>query len=480
MSRKLLSGSSSLSDSATGHATINPALDPFDPVDGFSSGESISWGVVAHSPAFVNKKLPWDSNISLSFSSGRNSRVENRYGFDGGALPNAQGKTHDIGVSLSLFDNKLQIKATWYETEVQNANIASVSTGSSTLGGDTYYVYLLESWGTASALTNLAGANGDASGYEWYWNWALINANWEWDYADPKGELFLNDPLTQQMLDASWSWLNQLQPQSWYDAYGMDVNVAAATAGEYKKALLGGNWAPGNIGGIQAAGAGRINGVYPTGTVDNKSEGVEIEVIGQPIDGLSISLNVSKTNAYQTALGTGLVNFIENAYRKYQTPAGDLRLWWGGDRTVREYFDNVWAAYQFQLQTNGKLVAEMSPWRANLVTNYTFQDGRLKGINVGGGIRWQDKAVIGYPLNEAQDNLDVDNPYWSDARNWLDLWAGYERQLTKTLKWRIQANLRNVGKDVGLVPISVQPDGTPAQYRIEEGMTWSISNTFSF
>ena len=479
--QQLRSGSSSDSDSATGYASVNPALEALDPETGQSEGESISWGVVMHTPEFLKKKLPWNSNFSLSYSDGKNTRVENRYGFDGNPLPNAKGNTEDISLAWTAFDNRLRVKATWYETNVTDANISSVTGQTTTLGSNTYYLYLLESWGTASALTNLAGADGNAPGYEWYWNWAMIDNGWDSAYNDPNGAAFLGATETAEMLEASWSWLSQMQPQEWYDAYGMDVDVALAAQGDYVNAVNGGNWSPGTIGGIQASGNGRVNGVYPIGTVDNTSKGIEIEISGQLTDGWNLQVNVSKTEASQNALGQGLTDFIEAQYSKFQTAAGDLRLWWGGDSTVRQYYEqNIWAAYQFQLETNGKMVAELAPWKANLISNYSFQDGALKGANVGFAYRWEDKHILGYALNDAQDNLDIDSPYWSDTYDHLDVWAGYERQLNEKIKWRIQMNVRNVGEDVGLVPLSVQPDGTPAQYRIQEGMTWSLTNTFSF
>jgi hypothetical protein len=209
---------------------------------------------------------------------------------------------------------------------------------------------------------------------------------------------------------------------------------------------------------------------------------VEFEVVGEPIKGLRISVNASKTKAAQVALGSELSTFIEAAYAKYQSPAGDLRLWWGGDATVRQYFvNNIWSAYQFQVQTNGRMVPEMSPWAANAVANYTFQShGWLKGVNVGASYRWQDGHIVGYGLNADQDNLDVNKPYWSKSESYVDLWIGYERKLTSKINWRIQTNLRNVGDHPHLIPISVQPDGSPAMSRIAEGFGWQVTNTFSF
>ena len=271
-----------------------------------------------------------------------------------------------------------------------------------------------------------------------------------------------------------------MPPQAWFDAYGYAVNVAAAKAGDWRKAIAG--WTPtAGVGGVQASGGGRINGSWPTGTANNESKGWEFELMGEPIKGLNLSLNASKQMASQTSLGQSLVNTIEAAYAKYQSPAGDLRLWWGGDSTVRQYFtSNIWAAYQFQLQTNGKLVPEMSPWRFNAVANYNFQRGILKGANVGLGYRWSQGVILGYRLNELKDNLDVNAPIWGEDEMHLDLWAGYNRRLTKKIDWRIQLNLRNVGEEVHLRRLSVQPDGSNGLMRIEEGLTWTLSNTFSF
>ena len=126
---------------------------------------------------------------------------------------------------------------------------------------------------------------------------------------------------------------------------------------------------------------------------------------------------------------------------------------------------------------------ELRPKRVSLVTNYSFIDGRFDGVNIGGSIRWQDEQILGYGLKEAgaeNPGLNVLSPIYGDSEEAIDIWIGYERKLTDRINWRIQLNLRNVGKDVGLVAISANPDGEAALYRIQEGMTWKITNTFSF
>lgn len=486
--QKLRSGSSSANTDPSGIAQISPELGTGEVS---ATGDNISWGLVVHTPKQFRDKLPLGTHFSLTYSDGRNTRVENRYGFDGSTLPNSKGRTKDIGIVMSTLEDKLQFKASIYKTSVSNANLSSVTSEVSTLGNNTYYLRNLEAWGTATALAYLNGRAGGMVGNEWFWNWALVDGNtvpgastfpgqWDGAYNDPNGTPFKTHPSTIKQTAAINSWLAQLQPEAWFKAYGFNINYAAAKAGNYQTAFPG--WvADQNIGGVQPSGGGRIAGTWPTGTADNESKGVEFELIGQPTKNLNVSINASKTKASQTALGASLVSFIESQYAKYQTPAGDLRLWWaGGDAFRKTYTENIWSAYQFQLQTNGKMVAEMAPWRFNAVANYSFDEGILKGTNVGFGYRWQDGVILGYQLNAAKDNLDINKPFWGKSEDALDLWVGHERQITSKIKWRIQLNLRNVGDSSRLQAISIQPDGTGAGYRIVDGMSWSLTNSFYF
>lgn len=87
---------------------------------------------------------------------------------------------------------------------------------------------------------------------------------------------------------------------------------------------------------------------------------------------------------------------------------------------------------------------------------------------------------MGYGLKDDLSGLSVEKPIFGDVEPRFDTWVGYERAITNKVDWRIQLNVRNVGKDVSLTPISANPNGTIAAQRISEGMTWSVTNTFSF
>jgi hypothetical protein len=52
--------------------------------------------------------------------------------------------------------------------------------------------------------------------------------------------------------------------------------------------------------------------------------------------------------------------------------------------------------------------------------------------------------------------------------------------VAKNIDWRMQFNVRNVTAGNGLIPISTQPDGTVAAWRIKPPRTWTLTNSFRF
>jgi hypothetical protein len=62
----------------------------------------------------------------------------------------------------------------------------------------------------------------------------------------------------------------------------------------------------------------------------------------------------------------------------------------------------------------------------------------------------------------------------------LDLWIGYYRRIFDRYDLHVQLNVQNVNADEDLIPISVQPDGSPAAYRLGAARRWFVSATLSF
>jgi hypothetical protein len=213
---------------------------------------------------------------------------------------------------------------------------------------------------------------------------------------------------------------------------------------------------------------------------------VEYELSVRPVSNWNIAVNASKTTATRTNLAKGFADWAETRAEFFRGPGGQVQLWngsWGQQTNGGVWLSEFYSSYLLYKQLETSEVPELRPWRFNIVTNYSFRNGLLKGVNIGGGYRWQDKSVIGFGLANAgtpTEAYDITKKYYGPSEDALDLWVGYERKLTRTINWRVQLNVRNALAKKELIPISTQPDGSMAVGRIPELTTWSLTNTFRF
>ena len=405
-----------------------------------TSGESISYSVVAHTPVFIKEKLPLGADLSLFYnrSSNFNPKPGNVDMF-GNALPDPTGKTKDYGFVVSVFDEKLSLKVNWYQSNVTNDRLAG------------FEFWRVSQW--ASILTRNAHA------------------------------IQSRDPSLSTLWDATKGTATQAQ----FDAGSAAVYSAYADNAVFRSFIDTWGYAD-NLQTDQGYGADTPAGI--SATADTISKGVEFELTARPTKNWNVSVNASKTHATQTNIGGSLKEWIEAVEGLAKGPAGDMRVWWAGDSTtMRTFWDqNVGSQYALLKLLEGSDVPELRPWRFTAVTGYNFDRGVLKGVNVGGAYRWEDSQVIGFPIKsqvnattgDTEYVYDVSKPYRGKTENHVDFWIGYGRKLTRKIDWRIQLNIRDVFAKKDLIPVSVEPDGTPAAYRIPELTSWQVTNTFTF
>jgi hypothetical protein len=223
-------------------------------------------------------------------------------------------------------------------------------------------------------------------------------------------------------------------------------------------------------------------------TADTQSKGYEFEFTANPLPNWRVTFNAAQTQAIRTNVGGAVLDdLVARMDALMAGPAGDL-VRFNSDYSAANELRNAYLPWRGQYTLlklqEGSAASELREWRYNVVTNYMFTRGLLKNVGVGGAYRWQDEVVIGYPVIPGTAGLasfDLTKPYYGPAESGLDLWVSYERKLTNKINWRIQANVRNVGQDDELIPISVQPDGrTWASVRVSPTQEWFVTNTFSF
>lgn len=431
-----------------------------------------SWSVVLHTPEFLRKKMPFGSAVSLFYNRSDNfEALTGRTDVYGGVIPNPTGKTKDYGFVLSVLDDKVSLKVNWYETSVANATIDS---GTGSLAA-VYRIGLNEGWG------------------RYFGNWAKLKVpgtGFDNNYA-------LTDPTqlesaTNKRIDPSIGDLRYQPSPSETIAQALARQTTAIdtllanpppdslmTAWNIKKNPdFSGGWGTYTDAGTQPA------SLAVTG--DTSSKGVEYELSARPLPNWNIAVNASKTTATRTNLAKGFADWAEKRAAFFRGPGGQVQLWngsWGQQTVGGIWISEFYSSYLLYKELEGSDVPELRPWRFNIVSNYAFRNGVLKGVNVGGAYRWQDKSVIGFGLKDpglATEAYDITKKYYGPKEDALDLWIGYDHKVTKKIDWRVQLNVRNALASKKLIPISTEPNGAMAVGRIPELTTWSLTNTFRF
>jgi outer membrane receptor protein involved in Fe transport len=252
-------------------------------------------------------------------------------------------------------------------------------------------------------------------------------------------------------------------------------------------------------------------------TSDSVTKGMEVEVMFRPTRGLAFVLNVSEQESVRSNTGASVRKLLFETPTSTGKPiATEWRNDWafnvplnvGGIPNTGSRTDVNMLANNFQANAlnrfntaaagDGAVVQELRRWRANAVVNYEFQGDRLKGFGVGTGLRWLDKAAVGFPVISLRSDLtpvpaggpallsdvrvsDVRHPYYGPTEMRYDAWISYQRRILKgKVGMKLQLNVRNLFTENELVPVSINPDGKVAVWSIAEGRKFTFSTKFSF
>ncbi len=122
----------------------------------------------------------------------------------------------------------------------------------------------------------------------------------------------------------------------------------------------------------------------------------------------------------------------------------------------------------------------------NLVSNYDFRAGFLRGSSVGAAYRWQDGAAIGYPSQLVNGLLvaDIDHPHMAPGQTNLDAWVRYKRKIFRDqVQWQIELRVMNLNTNADhLIPVQStrDTDYQVAVWRVGPPRVWRLANTFRF
>ncbi len=379
------------------------------------------------------------------------------YDFFGNQLGKPQGKGKDWGVGLSMFHNKLYLNLDWYEADDQNAPSSAAGTP----------IGRIERVDTSS-----------------FRSWADFVVRIR-DGQDPTTKDFANNsitPLTQTEQDTIAKMM-QL-------AFDWPTYRVAGTETDKSKGME----------------ASLIYNPMPNWTIKwdvGKQRSTYSDVAKQITDWLAVRMPIW-TSAVATDMPAlvKMYNGQELSLQHFWTGYGfnaDARLTNNyGWTSVQGFYNSAVAPTVYTaIAGQNTQVPNEREWTSNLITNYEFTHGRLKGFSVGGAYRWEDKAIVGYygstdpntyahpaPGQSVMVLPDINRPIYTPSQTHIDLWIAYATELPKIfgkhVAAKFQFNVRDVTQNGGLLPILYNFDGTPAEYRIMDPRTYFFTTTLTF
>ena len=430
-------------------------------------GTTETLSIVGHVPE-IGFEFPFGADLSFHYYRGESFEPAGiSVNILNEPLASPSGETDEYGATLSLFDNRLSIRFSKFETT--NANDRTNLGGAlpQILGNNSIEFYLeriasVENDGTVglfpsdedAALTpdtipsnreRLTGTDADLGGFNSFDEYyaALLAA------VPPEAQAVYN--------------------------YRMDTTESGVV-------YLESNPVPG------------VNS-----TQDYVAKGFELDIAGQLTRNLFISANIAKQETVLSNIGPVAIPLAYEVLENLQEPLagspGNWALWDLRDSpfqrekgTIGTRYSGVMRTIRIQQGMEGQVSSEQRKWRANLTLRYDMQD-YIEGLQIGGSLRYEDEVAVGYPnmeiITDEGDSLilpDVNNPYMGDDALYGDLFIRYRKKFDNGIDWSIQFNARNLYRSNGSddTPVYINPDGTTAVVRIPVEQQFFITNTFYF
>jgi outer membrane receptor protein involved in Fe transport len=492
-----------------------------------ASKSTTSYGLMVHSPRFINERLPWGSRVSLGYNESSNfnpSAVSTNIWGQQNASPSGESK--DYTLLVTALNDRVSFRVTKYETTQMNTRWTGSAPGIWDIKGRLARAMngmMAETWidgrlaMTPSGVAGRQNTTPESIVNRWMFGDTYdktiaqtpLPAGWTVQNrpelltqplrvrasaaTTPEGTLgtdgrpLTQPPITVEEADYRAAWFAARTDAQWYRPFGQEMFNAL----EFRKDpnRKWGFWdenTPANYGNI----------------ADIKSEGWEYELTVNPTRNWRVILNASEQQAVGANIMTSLGTFFDK-YRPFfrdgynpddvgkvvnywqRNGFADIDMWGNANtQMMHDITASAERSYLVGAASEGRPVNELRKWHVNVVSTYEFTRGRLKGTHVGGSVRWLDKSKVGYmpkylkDLNQWID--DLDRPYYAPSQTNYDLWMTYKRKLTDKIDWAVQLNVRNLFAEDELIATQVNPDGSVAQARIPAETTWTLSTRFEY
>jgi iron complex outermembrane receptor protein len=231
-------------------------------------------------------------------------------------------------------------------------------------------------------------------------------------------------------------------------------------------------------------------------TFNSAAHGYEVELVANFTDSWRAFVNYSDGVVEQTNIGVEARDFVAQ-YRDYWLQGTNGRVLIDGsgglaavaddgDSTVETIAEQVKSIDQniqnLYITPDGQQARGQVRRSVNLVTNYTFRSGALKGFTFGGGVQYRSGEVVDFTITTDSSGNVTKGPVHGEELKLLNLNAAYRNQFkwfARNIKWSVQLNVTNVLDEDKILPTRVVA-GATTTYRLVPPQQWALSSRFDF
>jgi len=250
-------------------------------------------------------------------------------------------------------------------------------------------------------------------------------------------------------------------------------------------------------------------------TNDVVAKGTEIEVNFNPTRHWTVSANFEEKQSINANVSTAVQEWIDQRMKVWTKvvdqnfdptltagpaestgwlPTADNpnHLWWihnyGGSQTpAQNYAVNIEAPWSIIRETEGKPRPQIRRYAFRVSTSYQLAgltgNRFLKNAGVGGAIRWEDKAAIGYYGVETYPavitRLDPNRPIWDGTHAYYDAFISYRTKLfSDKVAATFRLNGRNLQEGGRLQAVGAFPNGQIHSARIVDPRQFIFTASF--
>ncbi|ACB77551.1 TonB-denpendent receptor [Opitutus terrae] len=360
-------------------------------------------------------------------------------------LPNPTGEDESYTLALNLFDNKLVVRATRYENTQKDAR------------------------------------NSDASVF----NQRVTRLD-----MSPSGQT----PNPARLLFQADAWVRWQSPTLNDDQVRAKVTEVTGISPETEAFLFD-------------------PGVPFAATADIVAKGTEIEINYNPTNYWTVSGSITDSEVTNRNVSATIQRWIDERMPVWTTvkdprigvpvaqggldptPGNTDGLWWkqlyqgaSGSQTPEfNFIAFVGAPYSAFRENEGKANPQTRRYNARFSTKLDLagitDQRHLKKFSIGGAIRLESKAIIGYygvqQLPATITQLDTNRPIYDGAHHYLDAFITYRTKLWgDKVSAQFQLNARNLTESGGLRPVGAFPDGRIHTYRIIDPRIFILTASF--